>query len=99
MNLSVFRNPLQKINERYLYVDNIIKNMDNNITNKYKENKNKLVTVITKLDSLSPLKTLSRGYCIAQKDDNIIKSVEDLKINEEIQLHLHDGRRTAKIID
>ena len=35
----------------------------------------------SKLDTLSPLKTLSRGYIIAQKDNKTIKSSKDLKEN------------------
>ena len=39
---------------------------------------------IYKLDTLSPLKTLVRGYSVAMKEERVIKSINDVKIDEEI---------------
>ena len=46
---------------------------------------------IAKLDSLSPLKTLARGYAIVEKENIMIKSVKQLKPGDKIQLKLTDG--------
>ena len=56
-----------------------------------------MLTLVTKLDSLSPLKTLTRGYCIAQKDGKIIKTIEDVKKDDEINLKFIDGQTKAII--
>ncbi len=46
----------------------------------------------TKLDALSPLKIMSRGYLFAKKDDGIIvKSVSDVSLGDTIHLKLSDG--------
>ena len=58
-----------------------------------------MVELITKLDSLSPLKTLTRGYSILEKDNKIVKSVKSLNINDEISIRLIDGNAKAKVID
>jgi len=48
--------------------------------------------VIGKLDTLSPLATLQRGYAIAQKKDGIfIKRAAQVEIGEEIKLILASG--------
>ena len=62
-------------------------------------NKTKMVELITELDSLSPLKTLTRGYSILEKDNKIVKSVKSLNINDEISIRLIDGNAKAKVID
>ncbi len=53
---------------------------------------------ITKLDSLSPLKIISRGYSYATFNHKVIKSVDDININDEIEMALIDGNVKAKIV-
>ena len=95
MTSKAFKNPLDRIENNYIRLDNYIKLLHLGTTSKYKDNKNKFVNVVSKLDSLSPLKTLSRGYTITQKDGKIIKSVKDLKKDDIIELKLTDGSKEA----
>lgn len=99
MASRVYKEPLQKINEQYIRVDMLVKALTNSITAKYKDNKNYMQTLIAKLDSLSPLKTLTRGYCISQINGKVIRSVEDIKMNQEIDLRFIDGSKKAKILN
>ena len=50
------------------------------------------------LDTLSPLNTLARGFTIAEKKGEVIKSSKNLKSGDEIDLRFVDGRTAAKII-
>lgn len=43
------------------------------------------------LDSLSPLKVLSRGFSVASKDGAVIKSVNELENGDNIDIRLSDG--------
>ncbi len=99
MASRVFKEPLQKINEQYILIDMKIKQMQNTITSKIKDDKTKMVELITKLDTLSPLKTLTRGYNIAvDKNGKIVKSNKSLKKDDEILVRLTDGSKQAKIM-
>ena len=53
---------------------------------------------VAKLDTLSPLKTLSRGYSITEKQGKIVNSKKDLKKDDEVELKFFDGAKQAKII-
>ncbi len=99
MASRAFKEPLQRVNEQYIRVDMLVKSLQNSIINKYKDRKNELLTLIAKLDSLSPLKTLTRGYCIAQLEGKAIKSVKDIKKDEEIELRFVDGKKKAKVLE
>ena len=99
MNLKVFREPLLKIQDEYVKLDNSIKLIYDKILEKYKESNFLFVNLISKLDSLSPLKTLSRGYIIAQSNGNVVKSVKKLFKNDEINLRFIDGEAKAIIED
>ena len=99
MASRAFKEPLQRVNEQYIRVDMLVKSLQNSVINKYKDRKNELLTLIAKLDSLSPLKTLTRGYCIVQSEGKTIKSVKDIKMDEEIELRFVDGKKKAKVLE
>ena len=98
MNSRVFKEPLQKINEKYIDIDMKIKRMQNSISNIYNSKKTNMVKYVAKLDALSPLKTLTRGYSIIQIDGKIVKSINQVKKDDEIELRLIDGKANAKIL-
>ena len=98
MARPAFKNPTQKINEKLIVVDMKVKSLQTSINLKLKEERTKFVKEVTRLDSLSPLKTLSRGYSIVTtQNGNIAKSVEDLKKDDEVKIRLIDGEKQAKI--
>ena len=99
MSSRVFTDPMKQINEKYILVDMKTKEIENNILNKLKESKNKATNIITKLDALSPLKTLARGYSITEYNGKILKSVKQIKTNDEIEIRLNDGNITAKALE
>ena len=95
MTKQVFTNPLQKINEQYMVLDMKVKKLQNSISNKIKEEKTKYVKSVAKLDALSPLKTLARGYSIVSLDNgndkDVIISAEQLKKDDKINVKFADG--------
>ena len=95
----VFRSPLQSIQDKYVYIDRINKSIQANISTKVQVSKTKMVELITKLDNLSPLKTLTRGYSIIKKENKVIKSVNEVKNGDEISIRLIDGKAKAKICE
>ena len=98
MSLRVFKEPMQQINEKYILIDKQVRNLKEYITNKLKSEKIKEIELISKLDALSPLKTLTRGFSIVQKDNGIVKSSKDLKKGDEINIRFSDGNTNAKIL-
>ena len=98
MSSKVFTDPTAKIKEQYINLDIIIKNLENLIKNKVKDSKTKSIELISKLDTLSPLKTLTRGYSIAQKDGKTIKSVKELKTNDMLGIRFTDGEIKTKVL-
>lgn len=98
MNRRAFREPLQTINERYILLDKNVKSIQNEIMSIYKDKKSKAINTIEKLDALSPLKTLTRGYSITEMNGKVVKSVKELKENDEINIRFKDGVTKAKIV-
>ena len=97
MSSVVFTDPLKNINDNYLKLDNNIKSLENSIKFKQKEANMLFAQIVAKLDGLSPLKTLTRGYCLSEKDGKIIKSAKTLKKGDNIGIKFFDGEKQATI--
>ncbi len=97
MASSVFKDPYRKINDNYQIIDNLIKRIDSAIKIKQEKEKNRYIELVSKLDALSPLKTLSRGYSLTEKDGKIVKSKNELKKGDIVDLRFTDGKKKATI--
>ncbi len=97
MASSVFKDPYRKINDNYQVIDNLIKRMDSAIKIKQEKEKNRYIELVSKLDALSPLKTLSRGYSLTEKEGKIIKSKDELKKGDIIDIRFTDGNKKATV--
>lgn len=97
MNSYVFKEPTRKIQESYLQIDSIVKSIDNIMKARIEKEKSQFVKVLSSLDALSPLKTLTRGYSIVEKEGNIVRKKEELKQDDDIVIRLSDGKITAKV--
>lgn len=64
------------------------------ILEKYQQNYQLL---LNKIDTLSPLKTLNRGYSIIKKKEVAIESIQYLQKNDVVEIILQDGSKEAII--
>ena len=56
------------------------------------------VSLTAKLDAMSPLKVLTRGYAMAQTEDGaVLKSVQQTAVGNRIKITLGDGSLTAAV--
>ncbi len=87
------RTPKDRIDDYNLKVDSLVKAMDNCLKMKTMSLKKQLAENAGKLDALSPLQTLSRGYSIpTDSDGNVIRSASDMKKGTEFTLRMRDGQ-------
>ncbi len=86
------RTPEDKIRDLSQKLDMRLQALENN----YKQIINSKIRTFTeitaKLDTLSPLKTLLRGYSIATDNEGrVLRGAEDFKSKDEFKLRLHNG--------
>ncbi len=89
-------NLLQKQQE----VDHITRDLHKDFKRLMEIKKNKFINIIGKLDALSPLKVLDRGYSITRshKDKKIVKEISGLKEGDIIETLLTNGQVDSKIL-
>ena len=59
---------------------------------------NKYLQLISKLETLSPLLTLKRGYTITKVNDKVISSSKNIKKKDIISIEFSDGNIDAEVI-
>lgn len=63
-------------------------------------NKQRFIRNVSKLDAMSPLKVLTRGYSMVQLDDGtLVRSVSQVSIGCDISISVGDGRISAAVTD
>ena len=59
----------------------------------------KLSSLTGKLDALSPLGVIARGYAIVDKNDSVVSSVKNLKEGDSVAVRLADGSFNATVTE
>lgn len=71
--------------------------MSINVQRILQTNQEKYHFLISKLDTLSPLKTLQRGYAIVLKEDKVVGESKMLNSGDEVAIKMKDGIKKAVI--
>lgn len=92
------RSPMSRIQDEYIRIDNLTKQMEKNFKIKLISKGEQLGTLAAKLDALSPLKVMTRGYAIPMDEDGgIIKSAKELMSGAEFDLKMADGTVECRV--
>jgi len=92
MKSPSLRHPMDKVNQKKMELEIFRKNLEHGIKRKYEASGAALSLLCGKLDMLSPLMVLSRGYSITRDiNEKIIKSVCGLQEGDELDIILSDG--------
>ena len=58
------------------------------------------IAAVSKLDAMSPLKVLTRGYSVTQTESGeIVRSAGQVKAEDRVRIRVSDGSMTAEILD
>lgn len=86
----------QKAKSVELLKNRLISAQNQNISRK----NHRYIGLTAKLDAMSPLKVLTRGYAMAQTvDGSVLRSVSQVDLGERITVRLSDGALSATVMD
>jgi len=90
---SVLKDPYRLLTNKQLEIDKLSTKLANLGRGIVDQEKHQLALLAGILDTLSPMKTLERGYSITFKDNNqVIKNIKDVTPGEKINILLTNGR-------
>ncbi len=97
---SVFQNPEILIEEEFQRLDEISIQLNRNIKDLIRENKQRLESQEHRLRALSPKAVLKRGYSIVtDHEGEVIESVESVDVGDLLEVKMKDGDIDAEIKD
>ncbi len=85
------RNPRDRIRQAERDLAILGDRLDQRIANVFNQREQQLKSAIRTLDALSPLKIMDRGYAIPFKHGEVVKSVDQLELGDQLSLSLKDG--------
>ena len=87
------------LNEKRMTLLYLVKQLDGDAANAIRNSQNRLASVAARLDALSPLSVLARGYSVATNTEgNAVRCVSDVKQGDEISVRVKDGNINASVI-
>lgn len=98
MMQRIWQQPDSILKNKINLVDKFAAELQNSINNIYKDKSARLALTMVKLDNLSPLKLMQKGYAIIQKEERILRDIETVQIGDEITINLRQHRLLAKIL-
>ena len=95
----VFQSPSVYIDDRRMAVVNVTKHIESAVKLGEAKRRQKLTVAAGKLDALSPLAVLSRGYAVVMKDKVAVRSKSDISKGDNIDIMLAGGHASAAITE
>ena len=96
----VLRDPMAFIDDKRLLLDYTQKNLASLAQSQMAQREQRFAALAAKLDALSPLKVLGRGYAVAKAaDGRILRAASDTEVGETIEVLLGQGSLNCTVND
>lgn len=87
----VLRSPEGSLQQKELLLELLRQRLERAAAAAVEQDQRRFAALSGRLDALSPLKVLARGYAVATRQGQVLHSVAQLSPGEEIRLRLSDG--------
>ena len=95
----IMRYPYELTSEKSRQLDNIVSHMRSVYRVYLSDKQRKFSSVAAKLDTLSPLRVLARGYSVASENGKIINSVNQITEGDKINIRFYDGSADCTVTE
>jgi exodeoxyribonuclease VII large subunit len=95
----VFRNFPDRLANEEIYRQNLHKKLDTAMENMLEKQKMRFISGTEKIELLSPLNVLKKGYSVVYKNDGVIRSVDEVNVGDKVSIRLSDGSVDATIVE
>ena len=91
MSSLVFRKPESIVDDRALQADKLSERLEAAVGKRIDDLSNSFSLTVSKIDALSPLKVLSRGFAAVQNNGVSVNSITQLNVNDNLSVRFSDG--------
>ncbi len=100
-NSVVFKQPFDRIYQQRMRLDVLQRYMFKGLQMNYEKSRSRFALLAGKLDTLSPLTVLARGYSVTKslESGKTINSIRNMKQGDKVEVSLSDGKLLCEIQD
>ncbi|MCM3002421.1 exodeoxyribonuclease VII large subunit [Priestia koreensis] len=90
--------PQEKIKQAHEHTEMLTKSLSKEMQNLLKQKQLLFGSLASKLDALSPLKTMERGYSLVYNEENeLVKSTKNITTGDKVNIRLTDGQIECEV--
>ena len=95
----VFRRPLERVHQLERRLDELSSRAERAVSNHVRLTRNRADSLAARLDSLSPLAVLARGYSLTRRaaDGQVIREAGQLEVGDRLDTRFGRGRATSRV--
>ena len=94
----IFQKPFDRIFQDIQYLDTLERNLNWQWEKKLLKNQNQFQRLLERLEALSPLAVLKRGYAVVNtQEGNVVQSVSQVNVDDMVKVLLSDGAFYAQV--
>ena len=95
----VLQSPINYVNEKRLLLDHSAQRLGAAMQRNQEAQKRRFIHLTAKLDALSPLKVLARGYSVVLTEDGrVVQRAEQVSVGQQVDIKLSEGSITASVL-
>ncbi|BCN30401.1 exodeoxyribonuclease VII large subunit [Anaeromicropila herbilytica] len=95
-----YANPTYQVRQKRQLLSDMEDKLRNVMQSKLRDKRHQLAIYIEKMNGLSPLQKLNKGYAlVVDKENHIVNSIDKVEIKETLTISLTDGDVIAKVTD
>ena len=94
---KAFMNPADLIRSHRQYLDGLTFACESSVNLAIEKQRVNFSSLVSKLDAMSPLKVLSRGYAMVEKENSIVTEASSLGKGDVINLNFADGKVKCEV--
>lgn len=88
---TYLKNPMSKVDDSRIYLDNVSRSFENAYSRILRDKKQGLAVAASKLNALSPLKSLERGFSLTKGNKGLVKSINQVSQGDKLEILVNDG--------
>lgn len=96
LNANLFSDRIKQTKEKIVEQD---QKLVRELTRLLQQKEARFQALVSKLDALSPLKVMERGYSLVYKKDVLVKSVQQTAPGDTVQIKLQDGAVHCEVLN
>ncbi|GEK30994.1 exodeoxyribonuclease 7 large subunit [Kurthia zopfii] len=93
------QNPIKEVQFLKQSIDQMTTKLSYLAQHQVEQKRQLLFNNVRSLEILNPLAIMTRGYAILYEEKNVVKSIEQIKVDQNLKLKLADGQANVKVLE